>query len=407
MAEILRTPTGQVSRLEVEFGTSDAVDSYPAFVGSNPTRPFARYLAALPGVETAVIIADANTAEILGPTYEAAFISAGIRTVALTVPAGESAKSWDVAGALLEALAAEVVGQHDVLVGLGGGAVCDLAGFVAATYRRGVRFAPIPTSLLAMVDASLGGKSALNLHAGKNMVGARRAPSAVLLDIDALVTLPDVEYRNGLAEVVKMAVVDGESSVEWLEGNLDRLLERDDDALIEVIGRSIDLQGRVERAEFGSVSDKALSLGHTLGYALERLAGFGELAHGIAVADGLRFALLASASYYGTDTDLYDRVTALLHRCGLPAGDYTHTTLNIGNAMRSDKKVVAGDSNLILVREAGVLEVVPFSEDELFELVRVWAGRERYRDYEFEARIAAREAAEAESALAELDAVEE
>lgn len=407
MVEAVKTPTGEILRYDVAFAERDRVVEYPAFVGSNPTRPFARYLASLPGVATVAIIADSNTAEILGPTYEAAFISAGLRTVPLTVPAGESAKSWEVAGALLEALATEVLGSADVVVALGGGMVSDLAGFVAATYRRGVRFAAIPTTLVGMVDAALGGKSALNLTVGKNLVGARRMPDAVLLDIDALVTLPDDEYRNGLAEVVKMAVLDGEESLEWIEGALDRILARDDEAVIELIGWAIGIQGRIERREFGELSDRALSLGHTLAYALERLSGMGSLSHGRAVGDGLRFALRVSERQYGAAPSLRARASDLLDRCGLIAGEYSFTTLELGNAMRADKKVVAGDIGLLLVPAAGTIALQTYSEDELFDLLRDWSGRERYRDYELEARLAAREAEQAEAEIASLDAEEE
>lgn len=404
MAETVRTPTGEVTRHDVDFRGSAGVEQYPAFVGANPTRPFARYLASLEGVSTVAIIADENTAEILGPTYEAAFISAGLRTVPLTVPAGEAAKSWEVAGAVLEALAGEVLGAGDVVVGLGGGTVLDLAGFVAATYRRGVRFAPVPTTLLAMVDAALGGKSALNLAAGKNLVGARRRPDAVLIDIDSLVTLSDGEYLNGLAEAVKMAALDGDDALAWLEGNAPALLARNDGAVVELIARAIDTQSKVERGLYGQHSDLALSLGHTMAYALERLEGYGNLAHGAAVADGLRFALSVAVARTGFEQEAADRVSALLDAFGLVARPYTHTTLNIGNTMRADKKVAAAEIRLVLPTPGHTVDLVTIDEDDLFEFIREWAGRERYRDYEFEAKMAAREAAEAEAELAALAA---
>lgn len=403
MAETVGTPTGEVTRYDVDFRGPAGLETYPAFVGANPTRPFARHLAALDGVATVVIIADANTAEILGPTYDAAFISAGLRTIPLTVPAGEDTKSWAVAGALLDALGGEALGADDLVVALGGGTVIDLAGFVAATYRRGVRFAAVPTTLLGMVDAALGGKSALNLTAGKNLVGARRRPEAVLMDIDALVTLSDDEYRNGLAEAVKMAVLDGDEALGWLESNADSLLTRDDDAVAELIARAIETQSRVEQAAYGPHSDHALSLGHTMGYALERLAGYGNLAHGMAVADGLRFALVVASRRLELDPSLVDRTSALLDRFGFPAHVYGHSTLNIGNAMRADKKVAAAEIRLILPDGQGAVRLVTVEEDDLFEFIRDWAGRERYHDYEFEAKMAAREAAEAEAELAELE----
>lgn len=403
MAETLRTPTGEVLRYDVDYRDGRSMEPYPAFVGANPTRPFARYLASLDGLSTVAIIADENTAEVLGPTYEAAFISAGLRTVPLTVPAGEGAKSLEVAGAVLEALATEVLGSNDLIVALGGGTVLDLGGFVAATYRRGVRFAAIPTTLLAMVDASLGGKSALNLSAGKNMVGTRRRPEAVLIDIDSLVTLSDDEYRNGLAEAVKMAALDGADAIGWLEAHADELLDRNDQAVLELIGRAIDVQSKVERGEYGPDSGHALSVGHTLGYALERLEGYGGLSHGRAVADGLRFALMVAVRLHGFDAELAGRASALLDRFGLAAGQYDHTTLNIGNAMRADKKVAAAEVRLVLPDGAGRVQLVVIEEVALFEFIRDWAGRERYRDYEFEAKMAAREAAEAEAELALID----
>lgn len=387
--------------------------AYPIFVADNPWREFTRALVEgtlpdgpLAAGSTVVIVADANTAEIHGPVVEAAFISAGYQALPLVVPAGEACKSWAVAGALHEALVGASVQPGDLVVGLGGGAVTDLAGFVAATYRRGVRFVGAPTTLLGMVDGALGGKSAINVSNRKNVVGAHAAPVAVVSDLDALVTLPDERYREGIVELIKNAVLLGEDSLAWLEGAMADLLARDSAAITQAIVRSADLVSRVDAGALPGAQGRALSYGHELAYALEeRAAAAGSpMGHGAALAEGLRFAALVGERHAAGDPMLSQRVDTLLRAAGFHAATNEDTTLDIGVAMRADQRVAAGDSAVLVAPAIGDLSAVILTEDQLFEAIRDHYGRERYRDYAFEAKLAAREAQQAERELAELDA---
>lgn len=387
--------------------------SYPVFVADNPWREFTKTLTdpsllggpVLPGA-TVVIVADANTAEIHGPVVEAAFISAGYQALPLVVPAGEACKSWAVAGALHEALVNASVQPGDLVVGLGGGAVTDLAGFVAATYRRGVRFVAAPTTLLGMVDGALGAKSAVNISSRKNVVGAYAAPIAVVADLDALVTLPDERYREGLVELIKNAALLGEESLEWAEDAMGALLDRESAAITEAIVRSADLVSQVDGGALAAAGGRALSFGHELAYAIEeRAAAAGEtVGHGTALAEGLRFATLVGERHAEADLALGVKVDALLRAAGFEPAPNEDTTLDIGVAMRADQRVAAGDASVLVAPAPGELLAVTLTESELFDAIRDHYGRERYRDYAFEAKMAAREAEQAERELAELEA---
>ena len=380
--------------------------SYPVFIGQDPTEHFIRHLSRLDGLSTIVILADENTGEIIGPALEIALITAGYQVVPLTIPAGEEHKSWAVAGEILEAVADQHLSPGDMVIGLGGGVVCDLAGLVAATYRRGVRLALIPTSLVAMVDAAYGGKNAVNLRAGKNLAGTYLDPEAVLVDLDLLSTLPDDEYRSGLAEVVKMALLGGEGFLSWVESHADLLASRDSDTLKLVTIRCIELQAKLDGAPRGEAWDYALTFGHTLAYSLERLMGYGQISHGDAVAEGIRFATLASVHLADADVSVFARAAALLERLGFSHLDHDLTTISIAQTMDFDKKNVGGEVRLLLMPQPGELELVTVTESVLFEQVRNWAGRERYRDLREEARVAALEAAEAQRALQEHEAAD-
>jgi len=398
---------GDVTRVDIAPPIRGARNhTYPVFIGEDPTEHFIRHIGELPDLSTIVIIADENTAEVIGPALEISLITAGYRVIPLTIPAGEEHKTWAVAGEIAEAIAQERITSSDLIVGLGGGVVCDLAGFVAATYHRGVRLALIPTSLVAMVDASIGGKSGVNLRAGKNLAGARLDPSAVLIDFDLLATLPDAEYRAGLAEIAKMSLLGGEESLSWLEAHAPDLVLRDPAALLEATVMCIKLQAEIDHAQDDEAWNFALTFGHTLAYSLERLMGYGNVSHGDAVAEGLRFATLASTHLVDADVSLFGRCTVLLERLGLGRVEHELTTISIAQTMDFDKKNVGGVVRLLLMPEPGKLELVTVTENVLFEQVRNWAGREAYRDFKMEARMAALEAEEAERALAEHEEAE-
>src|SRR3989440_6322354 len=220
-----------------------------------------------------------------------ALSSAGFSARLHLVPPGESAKTLAVLSGIYEALAAAGMDRHGALIALGGGSVGDVAGFAAATWMRGIRYIQMPTTLLAMVDSSIGGKTAINLPAGKNLAGAVHQPSAIFCDLDYLATLPDDEYRAALAEVFKAGVSADRAFFDWLATNLAALLGRDPTVVLEAVARAIRIKAAVVASDPYETGSRAiLNYGHTVAHALERAAGYGQLRHGVAGGWGLTVA---------------------------------------------------------------------------------------------------------------------
>jgi 3-dehydroquinate synthase len=273
---------------------------------------------------------------------------------------GEAHKSFANVERVLEALAKLGATRDACVIALGGGVVGDLAGFAAACWMRGIDFIQMPTTLLAMVDSSVGGKTGVNLPAGKNLVGAFHQPRAVVADIDTLATLPGREYRAGLAEVVKGAAIGDEPFFAWLEGHADALAARDSDAVVEAIARKVRYKaGVVARDETEQGERALLNLGHTFGHALETAGHYTTLLHGEGVAVGMLLAAkLSERLGMGSAADTA-RLRRLLERLGLPVavppGMDAQQLLAL---MRLDKKNAAGSLRLILWRGIGKAEIV-------------------------------------------------
>lgn len=289
--------------------------------------------------------------------------------VVVRVPSGEAAKTFANLERLLDQLVEADLDRESCLVALGGGATCDLTGLAGSLYMRGIPVVSCPTTLLAMVDASVGGKTAVNLAAGKNLAGTFHHPRAVLADVDTLATLDDTELRSGLGEVLKSALLAGEDDLSRLEDEAQQLIERDGEALSGAIHRSVALKARVvaEDPLEGGLR-KQLNLGHTYGHALEHLAGYGRLPHGVAVAAGIGAALSESRRRgLLEDEGLPDRVARLAAALDLPrsieeAAESCGLTLSeaeLVQAMAHDKKRRGGRVRLVLLRRAGdaVLDV--------------------------------------------------
>ena len=319
------------------------------------------------------LITDETVGAAYGERVMASLEGAGIVPFRIDVPAGEVSKSWRVAGEVLERMAQSGLDRTDAVVALGGGVVGDLAGFCAATYMRGVRFAQVPTTLLAMVDSSVGGKTAVDLAAGKNLAGAFIQPVAVLADTDTLATLTDVEWRSGLAEVAKSAILDGEPFLGWLESHAAALLAREQEAVAEAVRASVSFKaGVVEVDERETGPRESLNYGHTLGHALERVLGYGVLPHGIAVAEGMRFASRLAVRVLGASESFVARQDALLDALDLPAlrGDFDADALRL--AMSGDKKARGGAPRFVLVEEPGSYAVIPVDDDLLARELLSW-----------------------------------
>jgi shikimate kinase/3-dehydroquinate synthase len=286
-----------------------------------------------------------------------ALASDGITARLHLVPAGEAAKDLAVLAGIYEALAAAGTDRQGVLVALGGGAVGDVSGFAAATWMRGIRYLQLPTTLLAMVDSSIGGKTAINLPTGKNLVGAVHQPSAIFCDLDYLATLPDEEYRASLAEVIKAALIADRSFADWLTANLPAVLRRAPAAVREAVARAIAIKAAVVSQDPQENGARAiLNYGHTVGHALERAAGFGRLRHGQAVAWGMEVAALISLRMGACGPEAVAVQHSLLGDAGLLADRPAIPQADVIEAMRHDKKSRAGELRWVLLREIGRAE---------------------------------------------------
>jgi 3-dehydroquinate synthase len=300
---------------------------------------------------------------------------AGLRVALLTVPAGETSKTWFQAGELLEELASERLDRTDGVVALGGGVIGDLAGFVSASYLRGIAYIQVPTTLLSQVDSSVGGKTAVDLAAGKNLAGAFKQPVLVIADTSTLQTLPETEWQSGLGEVVKSAVLGGEEFLAWLEASARAMNERDADVVKEAVRRCVEFKAAVvagDERETGA--RESLNLGHTLGHALEKVAGYGEVAHGVAVAEGMRFAARLAQRVVGATPEFVERQARLLDAMGLEQATGVYDSRAVREAMSSDKKARGGRPRFVLMAEPGTYEVTYVDEDVLEAELERWAA---------------------------------
>ncbi|HNW77723.1 MAG TPA: 3-dehydroquinate synthase, partial [Candidatus Competibacteraceae bacterium] len=279
----------------------------------------------------------------------------GLRYEAVILPDGERYKTLETLDAVFTALLEKRFDRHCTILALGGGVIGDLAGFAAACYQRGVDFIQVPTTLLAQVDSSVGGKTAVNHPLGKNMIGAFYQPRCVLADTETLNTLPDRELSAGLAEVIKYGLIRDRPFLEWLEANLDALLIRDAAALSEAIERSCRNKAEIVAADERETGERALlNLGHTFGHAIETGVGYGQWLHGEAVAAGTVLAADLSARLGWLNRAQVERVRTLLARAHLPLDPPLRlTTDDFLRLMAVDKKVQDGRLRLILLRELG------------------------------------------------------
>jgi 3-dehydroquinate synthase len=301
----------------------------------------------------ALVVSNTTVAPLYLEPLRAAL--SGFRHEAVILPDGEQYKTLDTLNAVFTALLNHRFDRHCTIIALGGGVIGDLAGFAAACYQRGIPFMQIPTTLLAQVDSSVGGKTAVNHPLGKNMIGAFYQPQCVLADTDTLATLPNRELSAGLAEVIKYGLIRDLPFLEWLEAKMDALLARDDDALSEAIERSCRNKAEIVAADERETGERALlNLGHTFGHAIETGVGYGEWLHGEAVAVGMVMAADLSARLGWLSEESVDRVQVLLARAHLPLKPPpTLTPDAFLRLMAVDKKVQDGRLRLILPRELG------------------------------------------------------
>jgi len=296
----------------------------------------------------------------VGPLYASVAVTslraAGFEPTVITVPAGEKAKSLAQAAGCYDRLAIHRLERRSFVVALGGGVVGDLAGFVAATYLRGVPFVQVPTTLLAQVDSSVGGKTGVNLGAGKNLVGSFWQPRLVMCDLDTLKTLPSREYRAGLGEVIKYGIIRDAAFFRRLEKNVERLLRLDRRELELVVARCCAIKAEVvSQDERESGLRAILNFGHTFGHGLEASTRYGRYLHGEAIAIGQVVAARLSGDQLGFPARDVGRIAGLFTRAGLPVQARLSRMQReqLGAAMRLDKKVAQGQMRFVLAEQLG------------------------------------------------------
>jgi 3-dehydroquinate synthase len=318
--------------------------------------------------KSCVIISDANVAPLFAQEAKTSLEAAGFRVGLVSVPAGEQSKKLKVVAHCYDQLAKLALDRKSFVVALGGGVVGDLAGFVAATYLRGIDFVQVPTTLLAQVDSSVGGKVGVNLSAGKNLVGAFYQPRFVLCDLDTLKTLPQREFRAGLAEVIKYGIIHDAAFFSRLERGMENLLCKDPAFTASVVARCCAIKAGVVSADETESGLRAiLNFGHTIGHALEAISHYGKYLHGEAISIGQVAAARISSRLNGLPQDQASRIKSLFIRCGLP------TTVNLNsaqiekalNAMKLDKKARDGKVGFVLASKIGKVNIGCAVEPEL------------------------------------------
>jgi len=293
------------------------------------------------------------------------------------LPDGEQYKSTQTLDTIYEALLTHRFDRGCTLLALGGGVIGDMTGYAAASYQRGVNFVQVPTTLLAQVDSSVGGKTAVNHPLGKNMIGAFHQPKAVLADMSVLTSLSDREFKAGLAEVIKYGFILDAEFFEWLENNIEALLARDSDAIAWAVRRSCEIKAQIVEADEHEHGQRALlNFGHTFGHAIEAAMGYGNWLHGEAISAGMVMALDMSERTGRIGGNTLQRGVHLLDRAGLPTAppDSMNPQQMLGYMAR-DKKVSAGQLKLILANAIGATETTAdFGQSELFATLEKFLG---------------------------------
>jgi len=336
-----------IERLSVALGER----SYPILIGAGLLTDRAVLGECIAARDVLLV---SNT--VVAPLYAEPLVQAlsGRRVVTAILPDGETHKTLATVSRLVDVLVANRLGRDAAVVALGGGVVGDIAGFAAACYQRGIPYVQAPTTLLAQVDSSVGGKTGVNHPGGKNLIGAFYQPAAVLSDTSTLATLPLREVRAGLAEIIKYGLIRDATLYEWVEANIGRLLAQDPQALAHAIRRSCEIKAEIVAADEHEEGERALlNLGHTFGHALEAATGYAHLLHGEAVGAGLLMAASMSQACGTLRPEVVERLRGLLERAGLPTAARDVPAQAVLEHMKIDKKVKAGRIRLVLLRGVG------------------------------------------------------
>lgn len=342
-----------IETINVRLVSPQSDRSYPIYIGSGLLEQVGYILPYLKQKRVAIV-----TNETVAPLYlkkiQDAFEHHQISTVAIILPDGENYKDWKTLNLIFDALLAQNCERKTTLIALGGGVIGDLTGFAAATYLRGIPFVQVPTTLLAQVDSSVGGKTGINHPLGKNMIGSFYQPLLVLADSSTLFTLPDREYQSGLAEIIKYGLIRDATFFNWLEVNMSKLVTRELTTINTAICRSCEIKAEIVAAdEHESGVRSLLNLGHTFGHAIENAMGYGKWLHGEAVAAGTIVAAeLSKRMGMINETELV-RIRNLFRLANLPISMPAIFPNQYLDLMKLDKKVEGGKMRFILLNQIG------------------------------------------------------
>ena len=336
-----------MQRIDVELGTR----GYPIFIGAGAMEQAEELDRSIPARDVLLV-----TNTTVGPLYadKLAAALAPRRCIEVELPDGETHKTLANVTRMLDVLIANRFGRDACVVALGGGVVGDMAGFAAACYQRGIAFVQVPTTLLAQVDSSVGGKTGVNHPGGKNLIGAFHQPAAVFADTNSLNTLPDRELRAGLAEVIKYGLIVDRDFFDWLEAHATELLARSPAALAHAIRRSCEIKAEIVGRDEREQGERALlNLGHTFGHAIESATNYSTWLHGEAVGAGMLLAADMSKRLGWVTAADVERVEGILRRFGLPVDVSALPATALAEKMKIDKKVAAGRIRLVLLKAIG------------------------------------------------------
>ena len=358
-----------MERIDVALGKR----SYPIFIGAGAMELTAEFEKVIPARDVLLV-----TNTTVGPLYAAKLTAALAprRCLEIVLPDGEVHKTFANISRMMDVLIANRFARDACVVALGGGVVGDMSGFAAACYQRGIAFVQVPTTLLAQVDSSVGGKTGVNHPGGKNMIGAFHQPAAVFADTNALATLPGRELRAGLAEVLKYGLIVDRDFFDWLEAHAEKLLARDTRALTHAIKRSCEIKAEIVARDEHERGDRALlNLGHTFGHAIESATNYSTWLHGEAVGAGMLLAADVSQRLGWVSAADVARIENVLRKFGLRTDVSALSAATLAENMKIDKKVAAGRIRLVLLKAIGKSVVTGDYEDAVLrETLRTRCG---------------------------------
>jgi 3-dehydroquinate synthase len=348
--------------------------SYDILIGRGLLGDAASY-AGLPRSADALIVTNTTVAPLYASALKAALSAHHLRVHVVELPDGEDHKDWQTLNRIFDALLAQACDRKTVLYALGGGVVGDMTGFAAACYMRGVPFVQVPTTLLAQVDSSVGGKTAINHPLGKNMIGAFYQPLRVIADLEVLRTLPRREIAAGMAEVIKYGPIADDGFLGWIEGHADALMALQPQALARAVRRSCEIKAQVVGADEREAGLRAiLNFGHTFGHAIESGLGYGEWLHGEAVGCGMVMAADLSHRLGLIDADYALRIRRVVERCGLPVRAPALGADRYLELMRLDKKAEAGEIRFVVIESPGRAAMRPAPDALVREVIAAHCG---------------------------------